>query len=298
MKGYVNREQKCSQCIHYFIICFIFLLIFLWSFPDCQGTEFNRIISLAPSITESIYHLGQEHRLIGVTSYCNHPEKVKDKEIIGEMLNPNLEKIYSLAPDLIVASKGINQLHTVEKLKSLHLHVVAFDEGNNIDEIFENFFQLGLLLGAQDKAEKIIQSVKERMHIMKGALHNDPPQKIFWQVGTNPLVTIGTNSFVNDFITYVGGKNIFDITAIKYPRVSREEVLKKNPDIIILIPMGDVTEHEQDAWSSFKELSAVKNNKIYVVDGDKLCRPTPLSFLAGLEELARLLHPEIFSSGK
>ena len=274
-------------------IYLVFTICIILSTSNCLAKKFQRIISLAPSITKSIYHLGQEARLVGITSYCYHPKEAKLKDIIGNPLNLNIEKIFSLSPDLVLASKGINQQHVVKKLQSLGLNIIAFNEGNNIEEIFEIFLKLGSILGVDEKATQINNKVKIKIDSIFKKTQKYPAKRIFWQLGSNPLVTIGLGSFVNDYFKYAGATNIFSISKIRYPRVNSEEVLRKNPEIIILISMGNITTAQKDEWMRFKQIDAVKNNKVFIVDGDKFCLPIPLYFLSGLEELIGLFHPEI-----
>ena len=273
-----------------------FIIVYLVLLPALVKAEAppKRIVSLAPSITESIYQLGAEDTLIAVTSYCNYPPQAKTKEIIGTLTNPNIEHIYSLSPDLVLAVNGINRSQTIEKLKSLGLKVVVFDDTNSFDDITKSFIQLGELTGREEKARSIVEEVRREVELIFSKFKNLTPVRVFWEVGAKPLVSAGAESFADEFIRYSGGINIFADTSIRYPRVNREEVLNRNPEVIILVTMGDVTEKEKLYWEKFKSLEAVKNNRIYIIDADKVCRPTPVSFLIGLKEVVRLLHPEVF----
>lgn len=274
----------------------IFLVIFLTVLPVLGSTaeQYERLISLAPSITENLYSLGLEEELIAVTSYCNCHKGIDKKEKIGNLTNPNIEKIFSLSPDLVLALKGTNRPQTIEKLKSLGLNVVVFDDSDTLDGIMKTFIQLGELTQREKKARELVKEIESEVESIDIKLKALPPVKVFWEVGAKPLVTAGGESFANEFIRYSGGINIFADASAKYPRVSREEVLKRNPEVIILVTMGDVTEKEKLYWRKFEELDAVKSNRIYVIDADKVCRPTPLSFLRGLKEVAKLLHPKVF----
>lgn len=273
-----------------------FIVIFLVMLPalvTAMGRP-KRIISLAPSITEGLYCLGLEKELIAVTSYCNYPEETKEKEKIGSLINPNIEKIFSLSPDLVLAVNGINRSQTIERLKGLGLEVAVFDECNSFDDITKSFIQLGKLTHREEKAKEIVRKIDAEVKFITRKLKAFPPVKVFWEVGARPLVSVGAKSFANEFIQHSGGINIFADTPVKYPRVSREEVLKKNPEVIVLVIMGNVTEKEKAYWQKFKDLEASKFNRIYIINADKVCRPTPRSFLIGLKEVAWLLHPEAF----
>jgi len=276
----------------------ILLCIVILPLSVSAEEEYKRIVSLAPSVTESLYSLGVEKKLVAVTSYCDYPYEARQKEIIGSLINPNIEKIYFLYPDLILAVKGINRSQTIEKLRSLGLKVVAFDECNSFDDIIKNFLLLGELTGSGEKAKEITERVEIEVKSIEEKLKGPLPIKVFWEVEAKPLVSIGAKSFANEFLKYSGGINIFAESPVKYPRISREEVLNRNPDVIILVTMGGVTEKERLYWQKFRDLKAAIYNRIYIIAGNKVCRPTPLSFLIGVREVSALLHPEIFKEEK
>jgi iron complex transport system substrate-binding protein len=270
----------------------IIIVILLLSIKIISGAEPKTIVSLAPSVTESLYLLGLEKQLIAVTSYCNYPKEARTKKIIGSMTNPNIEKIFSLSPDLIVTIKGINRYGSIKKLKSLGLKVAALDKSKNFEDICRNFIILGKISGRKKKAKKIVKKITREIETIKSKIKNSPPLKIFWEVGSRPLITAGKKSFVNDFIKYAGGINIFSDTAADYFRINQEEILKRNPEVIIMTTMGKPSNKEKKKWQKFKNISAVKNNRIYLINADKVCRPTPLSFLAGLKEIVKTIHPD------
>jgi len=271
------------------------VLVMLSSFCSAEEPP-KKIISLAPSITENLYLLGAEASLVAVTSYCNYPPQANDKESIGTLFNPNIEKIYSLSPDLVLAVKGVNRPRTLQKLKSLGIRVVTFKKCNSFNDIKNGFIQLGMLVGAEEKAKRIVEHVNTEVEILTSKFRGYPPLKVFCEVGARPLITISEKSFANEYVWRSGGLNIFRNMPAGYPRVSREEVLRKDPDIILLVLMGNVTVGEKTGekiyWQKFKDLCAAKSGRIYIVNPDSFCRPTPLTFLKGLKEVAAILHPE------
>ncbi|GAF91658.1 unnamed protein product, partial [marine sediment metagenome] len=225
-----------------------------------------------------------------MTSYCTYPVEAAEKEIIGGPNNPNIEKIFSLSPDLVVGVSGINRTQVIEKLRDLGLEVVVFDACNTFDAVEKVLIELGKLTGKEEKTGEVMKEVKRTVRTVTEKLKNVPRVKVFWEVGARPLVSAGGKSFANEFIRRSGGVNIFADIPLEYPRVSREEVLRRNPEAIMLVTMGDVTEKEKLYWQEFGELAAVKNNRIYVIDADVVCRPGPASFLMGLVRVARALH--------
>jgi iron complex transport system substrate-binding protein len=264
--------------------------LFFVSLQPVLAGQPKRIISLAPSITESLYQLGLGDNLIAVTSYCNYPKGAKEKIKIGTLINPNVEKIFSLSPDLVLTIKDVNRSQTIEKLKNLGLKVVTFQECKNFSDILERFMQLAVLVGKESRAERIIKQAKEKVADITKDLKGLSAIRVFWQVNARPLITVGIDTFANSMIEFCGGINIFSELNSRYPRVSYEEVLLRNPEVIILVTMGDITDNEKLFWQRFKQIDAVKNGRVYLINADLVCRPTVASFLMGLEKVADILR--------
>ncbi|MBL7072812.1 MAG: ABC transporter substrate-binding protein [Candidatus Omnitrophica bacterium] len=273
-------------------------LIVLFILISCAGTvsagELCRIVSLAPSVTDSLYLLDSEKFLAGVTSFCRQSPNA---EIVGTLTNPNMEKVFSLQPNFVFTVRGINRARAIERLKSLGINVVVFKESQTLEDILANFIRLSEIVGKKDKALEIVDEVREKVDIISALAKEKDPKRVFLEINKRPLVTASAGSFMNEFLKYSGSVNIFSDINITHPRVSREEVLKRDPEAILLVNMGDVRAEDKKYWQTFKDLSAVRNDQIFYVDSDKFCRPTPVSFLNSLREITCLLHPEL-SNGK
>jgi len=272
------------------ILFFIFILILSYSsilVGYANQVYPQRIISLGPSLTEELYLLGVEDRLIGCTIYA--PECAKDKEKVGTVIDINLERIIKLKPDLVLATSLTNPKQ-VERLRKLKIRVVVFSEARSFQELCDQFLKLAKLIGKEKKAKEIIEDVKEKVKSIREKTKDLKKTKVFIQIGAKPLFTAGKNSFVNDFIEFAGGINIAkDVEVGIY---SREKVLEKNPDVIIIVTMGIRGIKEKEIWQRYKNINAVKNKRIYIIDSYKICSPTPTSFVETLKELIRILHPE------
>lgn len=268
------------------------------SFIDSTDYELNltsppkRIISLAPSITEELFSLGVQDALIGVTTFCDHPIEATKKERIGTFLEPNTEKIVMLKPDIVFATKEGHSKDTVEKLRKYGLTVFVFEECSNFESISRQYLLLGDIVGKKDQARLTLESLKKRVDSIKNKTGSLNKKSIFWQVGVRPLVTIGKDTFVNEMIGLAGGMNIAGESKIRYPRYNREDVIRQNPDIIILVTMGDVTKEELKNWQDYSVLEAVKQKRIYIVEAHKFCSPTPQMFVEALEELNHLIQTQ------
>lgn len=250
----------------------------------------QRIISLSPAVTEELYILGVEDKLVGCTVYCQRPPEAKEKQKVGTATVLNLEKAVSLQPDLVLASP-LTDFKAIEKLKNLGIEVVDFSLAKNFNELCGQFLKLGEIVGKKKEAQEIVDIAKKRVNSLREKAKVLKKPKVFVQVGAKPLVAVSRDSFVNDFIELAGGINI--VQGQSYTRYSREKVIKDNPDAIIIVTMGINGEEEKKTWQKFKTLSAVKSGKVYILGPDKITSPTPLTFADTLEEIAVFLHSEL-----
>jgi iron complex transport system substrate-binding protein len=254
----------------------------------------QRVISLGQTITERIYLLGAGDRLIADTVYCVEPEEAKYKEKIGTLLHANLEKIIGLKPDLVIAS-NLARPKQLRKLKALGINVVQFSYPKSFEEMCQQFLELGEILGEKKKAEEIVQNTKEKVAAIQMKIRGLPKKTVFMQLGIKPLHAVTRESFLNDYIEYGGGINI----ALNEGRgtYNRENVLRLNPEVIIIATMGssegEASIREKEGWMKYRSIPAVKNQSVYVVDPDQLCSPTPITFVEALREVANLIHPDL-----
>lgn len=267
----------------------LFLLTLLFITTNLFA-EYNRIISLAPSATESLYELGIDKELVANTVYCSDGNFKKEK--IGTVTEPNIEKIVSLNPDLIIATKEGNYKTVIDKLIRLKLTVYVMEPYSNFEDICINFQQLADYLDKPDIAKEIINNVKDKIFELDNETKNTNKEKIFWEVGANPIFTVGKQSFVNEYNKFINGTNVFEDIDMRYPNISAESVIEKNPDIIMLVNMGDVSEQEIAKWNKYKNITAVKNNKIYLLEANDIFTPTPKRFLNGIKVLRNKLNKE------
>jgi iron complex transport system substrate-binding protein len=248
----------------------------------------KRIVSLSPAITEALYVLGLEDSIVGVTTYCQKPPRAQAKEKIGTLMEPDKERIVSLKPDLVLAM-SLTSPKEIQKLKNLGLKVVTFQIPRDFNLLCDFFLQLGKVVGKEKNSEQLVKEAQDRVSEIAKKVASLRKPKVLIQIGSNPLFVATTKYFLNDYIRFAGGTNIFQDAGLG--SVSMEDVIKKNPDIIIIATMGISGENERKVWKRFKTIEAVKNNKVYIVDPDRLCSPTPVSFAGYLAEIVGLLHP-------
>lgn len=259
--------------------CLIFLILSITTMAEIPP---KRIISLAPVLTKYIYLLHGENSLVGCTSFCKlkNPE---DAQIVASAIQVNIEKSIMLKPDLIIASSLTNP-ETIKIFNKLNVDVLYFPLQKSFEDICNDLQTLGKRLGKKELADQIVAKAKNDIKKIMGKIpENVSPPKIFFQIGANPLFSVIPNTFQEDFIDFAGGKNIAE--NLKIGNITREKVLVSNPDIIFISTMGLVGQEEKKRWETYKNLKAVKNKKIFFIDQEKTCSPTPDLFVEALNEI-------------
>ena len=265
------------------------------------GTLPKRIISTAPSITEMLYELELGDRVVGVTTYCHYPPEVRNKPKIGTYLNPNFETTLALQPDLVVVLKEHRELG--EKLRGFGLPVLELQH-NTLEGIYQSMLMLGKRTGAGKIAETRVASIRARLEAVRKRAEGLPRRSVMFIVGRTPatvedLMAVGSNSFLNELIDIAGGRNIFEDAVAYYPRIPREEVYARRPEVIIdMGDMGDtdrVSEQQRQEvaglWKQLPKLPAVKTGRVYGVADDIFVVPGP-RVARTAERFFEMIHPE------
>ncbi|ACL70647.1 ABC transporter substrate-binding protein [Halothermothrix orenii] len=257
----------------------------------------ERIISLSPNITEILFALGLDEEIVGVTTYADYPEAALEKEKIGTIVEPNIEKIISLKPDLVFAA-GINKLETVFTLKKLGIKVAGFNP-TRVNDIFVTIKKIGKLTGKSKEARAMVTSMyiemAEIQELVDAALKDRPRPRVFYEIWSDPLYTAGKNTFIDDVINLAGGVNIGAKAPGKWPQFNLEQLLIENPDVYISSlhsAPGKVTVEKIKKRTGYSSLKAVKNNRVYIVDQNLVSRPSP-RIIKGLKEFVKALFPEL-----
>jgi iron complex transport system substrate-binding protein len=254
----------------------------------------GRIISLAPNITEILFDLGLDEEIVGVSIHCNYPEKAKTKVRVGSYISVDFERILFLKPDLIIATGAGNTREMVERLEKLGFPTyVIFPK--NLSDILKSILHLGRVVNREKEASRVVQEMNQRSQRVVERAKSLPRPRVFLQIGEAPVVTVGKGSFADDILQLAGGENIASTEKEMYPRFGIEEVLKRAPEVILISSMNPKGDYEKvlQEWSRWKMIPAVKNGRIHLINSDLIDRPSP-RIIEGLEEIARLLHPERF----
>lgn len=254
----------------------------------------RRVVSLAPSITEVVYALGRQELLKGTTQYSDDPPAAKSLPRVGSYVRLDVEKIVALKPDLCLAIKDGNPLHSVTRLEELGIPVYVVDP-RNLAGIIEMISGLGEVLNAPEPAARIAGEMRRRAERIAARLGPNPRRpRVFFQIDASPIVSAGRGTFIDELITLAGGRNLAD-GVDGYPRFGWEEVLRLDPEVAIVASMagGFSVAELKGGWQQWPTITAVKNQRLHVIDASLVDRPTP-RLLDGLEAFARIIHPEIF----
>jgi len=254
----------------------------------------TRVIALAPSITEIIYDLGQEKRLVGVTQYSTYPSEAELLPRVGSYVRLDIEKIVALKPDLCLATKDGNPKHIVDKIVSLGIPIYVINP-QNLQQIMDTITRLGSLLHAEQTAAALVSDMEKRIGQVQARIKNRPDRpRVFFQIDAEPLFSAGTNTFIHELIELAGGINT-TAGEVSYPRYSWEDIIVLQPEIVLISSMagGLAPEYLLNSWKKWNLLSAVKNDQVFVVDAELFDRPTP-RLINGLEVIAAIIHPELF----
>ena len=253
----------------------------------------KRIVSMAPSITEILFTLGLDEEIAGVTDFCNYPEAALTKQRVGGFVNPSIEKIVSLKPDLILGIRDGNRMDTIHRLDDLGFSVYVVDPAG-FDGVVKTIQNIGEVVRRREKATEIVRRIAKKKEVVVKLTRSLPKPKVFFQLGFSPIVTVGRGTLGDDLIRLAGGRNISENESGSYPAYGVETVLSKAPEVIILSSMDSKRDYLNltKMWQAWKDLPAVKRNAIYVIDSNLVDRPTP-RIVEGLEAMARMIHPEI-----
>ena len=258
----------------------------------------QRIVSLAPSLTETIYALGLQERLVGDTDYCDYPEDAQKKTKVGGAINPNLEEIAALRPDLVLMIKSLNRPDTVQALESLRIPAYATDP-HTVEDIVSSTKRLAEVLGAPEAGAALGLSLERQLNGLKQRLAPFAPRRVFFVVWPEPLMSVGKDTFIADALRWAGAVSIVD-SAQGWPEVNLEEVVKLQPDyLVVATGHGENLAHDMEAYSTlpgWRLLEAMRNGRVAVIS-DAVNRPAP-RIISAIEELARQLHPEAFAEPK
>ena len=257
----------------------------------------RRIVSLAPNITEILFALGLGDQIVGVTRYCDFPAAALQKDKVGGLTDPSVERIGALKPDLVIAFRG-NPWNVIQKLQSLRLRVFVLDIGNDLEAVPKTIEKIGRITQRDGEARSLIQGLEQRYQKVAAALSSVAARpKVFLNLHGMNLATAGRPSYLNALLELAKGVNIAGRVAKAWLDYSREQFIKDDPDIIVVLAASAGAFAKARDWfktqAGFANIAAVRNGRIHFLDENRASRFGPRLYDAFME-LARILHPEVF----
>ncbi len=292
----------------------LFLIILFWSaaglaifgFQQDQNysatplpNQVDRIISMAPNLTEILFALGLGDKIVGVTLDSDYPPEATKKPKAGTFWQPNIEAAIAAKPDLVITLGFTQQRNLAERLKRIGYKSLTLNI-EKVSELFEAIRIIGTYTGKQSEANKLVGDISEKLDKLSALVGTKAKIRVLWVVQREPLRVAGRDTFINELIELAGGENAIGPTLHQYPPIGAEQVIACNPDVIIEPAMNPKNLAGQQSsaleyWLRFKNIPAVTNKRIYVIDGDTVSRLGPRLY-EGTETIARCLRPELFAN--
>lgn len=253
----------------------------------------HRIVALAPSVTETIYSLGAGGDVVGVTDFTDWPPEARNRPSVGGIVNPSIEKLVALRPDVVIATRELNRKETVDELDRLRIPVFVVDP-QGLDGVLESVRQIGRALNRSGEADRLADRLRARRDAVIARVKGLRRPRVLLVIWPDPVITIGRHAFITEVIAAAGGQSVTDDLSQQWPQISLEEVLQRNPDLLLLPtnahqPISVADLQTRPGW---ERVEAVRRNRAIYFD-ERLEHSSPVVFDA-LEDLARQLHPEVF----
>lgn len=253
--------------------------------------ESGRLISLSPNITETIYAINRGAKIVGRTEFDNYPEYVEGIDSVGSLEDPDMGKIIDLLPELVIASTNLKE-ENIEKLEEAGIKVLVFEDHNSFISTYEMIKNVGIAIDAQGEAKKVIEDMNNTVNEVEEKVKGEKEKSVYYVVGygKDGDFTAGGDTFIGEMIEMAGGANVAgDVEGWSY---SLDKLAEKDPEILIVSDREGVKEDILNA-KGYKDLTAVKEGRVYTINEDILDRHGP-RLAEGLRELANIIHPEVF----
>jgi iron complex transport system substrate-binding protein len=250
--------------------------------------QVHRVVSLSPSLTNTVYALGAQADLVGITNYTVYPpQAAHDKPSVGAVVGPSLEKIVALHPDMVLALPEFNGAETIGGLERIGIPVFLFNTGN-LANIYRTVELVGRIMGREREASALIASLRVRESKVRAQSTSKDKPTVLLVLSIDPLITAGRNAFITEMIEAAGARSVTDDLARDWTQMNVEAVLPRKPDYILLMKSGPVSLKDMQQRAGWSSLEAVRRGRVIVAD-DRIQIAAPVAF-DGLEDLARQIH--------
>ena len=248
----------------------------------------HRVICLMPTVTDTVFALGAGDDVVAISDYTKYPAAALTKPSVGDLINPSIETILSLHPDLVIGAQPMGPMAVTEQLERAGIPLFLVSP-HGIAGIFHSVETIGMALNRAQQAEALIRNLQGRVDAVKARTKGLPVPRVFMPIWYDPITTIGKNAYITEMIEAAGGRSVTDDLPTEWPLISMEVVLERAPDALLLVRGSKTTLQvlqERPGWSS---LTAIKLHRVYYVD-DRIDLSSPVAINA-LEDLAKQFHP-------
>jgi cobalamin transport system substrate-binding protein len=288
------NQRKQIITVYLFTVSLIVLYYHNILAAEAPGPQ--RVVSLAPSVTETLFALGFGDRLVGVTTSCDYPAEARKIPKIGGFMSPSLETIVAKRPGIVIGVSSATDPAKAREMKRLGLEVTLISLAS-VNDILSSIKSIARSLGSPQAGEKLVRKITLQMDQVKERVAPAPRRSTLLLVGLRPLIAVGGKNFIDELITLAGGQNIAGDAPQPWLNLPDEYVVAKAPQVIIEAGMGSERDQIAKHWADLKSIPAVQQGRVYRYPSDKILRPGP-RIGEGLDEIARLLHPECFGDSK
>lgn len=263
--------------------------------PRARTDRAQRIVSLAPSVTETLFAIGAGAEVVGVSQYCDYPPSARKLPRVGTFLTPNIEAIAALRPTVVIGPLTSSDLREMRALRAMGIDTVAVGGDDSIAQIEHSIEQIGVRTGRAAAARRLLAEIRFRMRASEERLNGRPVRRVLMVVGHQPMVAVGRGTYLDELLALARAANIADASAQAWPRLSLEYIIASRPDVILDGQMGTDPSTPDSFWLKYSSIPAVTNRRVYGYPEDPTLHPGP-RIGSTLEILARLIHPEAFAT--
>lgn len=267
--------------------------------PNGSESVPQSVVSTSPAITEMLFALGVQERIVGVTDFCTFPSSAQSLPKIGGIVKPNFEQILALKPDLVLLGNLVAWMQPEFERAGLATLLLTI---YTVQQILDSFHRIGSSLDLENEANELVNALELQISRSKIEIEGKERRSVMMVVGRSPgtlndLYVVGGNVFLNDLISFAGARNIFGNLPLQYAKISIEEIISRAPEIIIesahTIDLDQRRENEMKrAWRQLSSLPAVKNDQIYILNDEYLLIPGP-RFVKTLKKFKDIFHPKV-----
>jgi len=254
-----------------------------------------RIVSLAPSVTETLFALGAGPDVVGVSQYCDYPPQVRDLPRVGSFLTPNLEAIIALRPTLVVGLELSSDVRQIRALNSMGYPVLLVSD-DSLQEIENSIEKVGARISRENEARRLVAQIQDQIAAVQNRLANVKPLRALMLVGHQPIVAVGSGTYLDELMRIARADNIAAAAGEQWPHLSMEFIIAMRPEVILDGAMGSDAASSSDFWGKYPTIPAVRDHRVFGYAEDPMLHSGP-RVGQSLEIMARKIHPEAWDRG-